>query len=75
MAVKCDILSVYQYIQDLSMPFQKNHKLGFTSDEPLDRLPICFKGRVGQKERLKTVLNWQEQLRDFIDTLIEQKPS
>ncbi len=56
------------------MTFQKNHKLGFTSENPLDREPICFKGRKGQKEKLKAVLGWQERLRDFIAILIEEKP-
>jgi hypothetical protein len=58
------------------MPFQENNKLGFTSDEPLDKTPICFKGRIGQKEKLKAVSDWQKRLRDFIDDLIEEeKPS
>jgi hypothetical protein len=57
------------------MPFQKNHKQGFTSENPLDREPICFKGRRGQKEKLTSVPDWQERLREFVDTLIEQKPS
>ena len=57
------------------MPFQKNNKLGFASDEPLDREPICFKGRVGQKQKLAAIPNWQERLREFVDILIEEKPS
>jgi hypothetical protein len=57
------------------MPFQKKHKLGFTSENPLDKNPICFKGRLGQKEKLANVPNWQERLRDFIDTFVEEKPS
>lgn len=57
------------------MPFQKNNKLGFTSDEPLGREPICFKGRVGQKEKLANIPNWQERFREFIDMLAEEKPS
>lgn len=58
------------------MPFQKNNQFGFTSKNPLDSQPICFKGRLGQKEKLKAVPNWQERLREFVDTLIEEeKPS
>jgi len=55
------------------MTFKKNHKLGakkFISEE-LDQAPICFKGRLGQKDKLKAVPNWQERLRVFVDTLIE----
>jgi hypothetical protein len=57
------------------MPFQKSNKQGFVSENPLDREPICFKGRLGQKEKLKSIPNWQDRLRDFVDTLIEEKPS
>ena len=55
------------------MPFQKNNQLGakkILKDE-LDSKPICFKGRIGQKEKLKTVPDWQERLREFVDALIE----
>lgn len=37
---------------------------------PLDREAIAFKGRLGQKEKLKNVPDWQERLRDFVDELI-----
>ena len=60
----------------MSMPFQKNHKLGALpyGNEPLDSKPICFKGRKGQWEKLKAVPNWQEQLRGFVDQLISEPP-
>jgi hypothetical protein len=38
------------------------------------KVPL-FKGRKRQKEKLKHVRNWQERLRNFIDTLAEEKPS
>lgn len=57
------------------MRFQKNNKLGFVSENPLDKQPICFRGRLGQKEKLKSIPNWQDRLREFVDTLIEEKPS
>jgi hypothetical protein len=56
------------------MTFQKKHKLGFTSENPLDASPICFKGRTGQKEALKDVPDWQNKLRDYVDKLINKKP-
>jgi hypothetical protein len=58
------------------MPFQKKHKLGALpyGSEPLDTKPISFKGRRGQRELLKTVPNWQEQLRNFVDQLISELP-
>lgn len=56
------------------MPFQKKHKLGALpiGDEPLDVNPISFKGRKGQKDKLRLVPNWQERLRDFVDSLIKE---
>lgn len=57
------------------MAFKKGHKFGFTSEDPLEKEPICFKGRKGQKEKLKTIPDWQEHLREFIDKLAEEKPS
>ena len=55
------------------MPFSPNHKYRWKSDKErvLDKSPICFKGYDGQKEKLKTVPNWQERLREFVDGLIE----
>ncbi len=56
------------------MPFQKNHKLGAKQlySEPLDSQAIAFKGRMGQKEKLKTIPNWQERLRNYVDQLIAE---
>jgi hypothetical protein len=53
------------------MPFQKNNKLGFTSKQPFDKDPVCFKVLPGVKVKLKAVPNWQEHLREFTDKLIE----
>lgn len=60
------------------MPFQKNNKLGAKKlvTAILDDRPICFRGRLGQKEKLKAVPNWQERVREFVEELINQeKPS
>lgn len=57
------------------MTFKKNNKLGFTSDIPLEKTPICFKGRKGQREALMAIPNWQEKLRDATDRLLEEKLS
>ncbi|MBE9198963.1 MULTISPECIES: hypothetical protein [unclassified Nodularia (in: cyanobacteria)] len=54
------------------MPFQKKHKLGFTSNQPFDKNPVCFKVLPGVKDKLKTVPNWQERLREFVDRLIDE---
>ncbi|NEQ64126.1 MAG: hypothetical protein F6K21_01140 [Symploca sp. SIO2D2] len=56
------------------MPFRKNNKIGAKKflSKPLDAQPICFKGYQGQKEQLKTIPNWQERVRNFIDELIQE---
>lgn len=55
------------------MPFQKNHKLGAkpVSDEPMDRTPICFNVRTGVREKLKTIPDWKERFREYVDRLID----
>jgi hypothetical protein len=57
------------------MTFKVNHKLGAKKflDKPLDAQPICVRGYEGQKEALKSVPNWQERIRQFIDTLITEE--
>lgn len=54
------------------MPFEKGHKLGAKRKdaEPLDNKAIAFKGRLGQKEALAQVPDWQSKLRDYVDQLI-----
>ncbi|MHC5599206.1 MAG: hypothetical protein ACYTXC_25235 [Nostoc sp.] len=51
------------------MPFQKNHKLGFVAKEgePLDRKPLTIKVRLGIRERVMAIPNWQSQLREVIE--------
>jgi len=55
------------------MTFEKKHKLGARplNDEPMDRSPVCFNVRLGVREKLKTVPDWKERLREFVDNLIE----
>lgn len=55
------------------MPFHKNHKLGAKpiGDVPMDRTPICFNVRTGVREKLKTIPDWKEQLREYVDRLID----
>jgi hypothetical protein len=66
------LLLAYRPIQDIAMPFQKNNQLGVKKilQEDLDQQPICFKGRLGQKEKQKAVPNWQNRLRELVDRLI-----
>lgn len=57
------------------MTFKKNHKLGAKKIHalPLDAQPICVRGYEGQKEALKSVPDWQERIRQFIDALITEE--
>ncbi|EDX72178.1 hypothetical protein MC7420_8270 [Coleofasciculus chthonoplastes PCC 7420] len=57
------------------MPFQKDHpwRAKKILDQPLDKTPICFKGYEGQKDKLKSVPNWQERIRQFVDELISEQ--
>lgn len=59
------------------MPFQKGNKLGAKKHlkYPLDKEVIAFRGYAGQKEKLKTVPDWQERLREFIDQLLLELPN
>jgi hypothetical protein len=56
------------------MPFEKGHKLGAKRKdaEPLDVKAIAFKGRLGQKESLAQVPDWQSKMRDYVDQLIAE---
>jgi hypothetical protein len=58
------------------MPFQKGNKLGAKKhySRPLDKEVIAFRGYEGQKEKLKTVPDWQERFRKFVDDLIQESP-
>jgi hypothetical protein len=55
------------------MPFQKNNKFRVlpSNEVAFDKSPLCFKVREGVKEKLKTVPDWQERLRKFVDELID----
>jgi uncharacterized protein (DUF4415 family) len=56
------------------MTFQKKHKLGFTTsrDKPLTSSPVCFRLDEELAQKLKSVPNWQERLREILPTLIEK---
>lgn len=53
------------------MPFQKKHKLGFTSEQPFEKDPVCFKVAPGIKDKLKAVPDWQKRLREAVDEIIK----
>lgn len=59
------------------MPFKQKNEYCWKPERAnrLDKSPICFKGTEGQKEALKDIPNWQNEVRNFIDQLINKKPS
>lgn len=67
-------MSVYLHLRSTSMPFRKNNKLGAQKllKRSLDKQPITFKGYEGHREAVKSVPNWQERLRDFVEKMIEE---
>jgi hypothetical protein len=54
------------------MAFRKKHKLGFTSDDPLDKTPLTIKLRLGIREKIKAVPDWQAKLRDLLEEWADQ---
>jgi hypothetical protein len=46
--------------------FKPNNKVAF------DKVPVQFKVLPGVREKLKTVPDWQERLRDFVDQLLQE---
>jgi hypothetical protein len=49
----------------ITIPFQKNHKKGFTTnrEKPLTSSPICFRVDEDLARDLKYIPDWQEKLR------------
>ncbi|NJL65402.1 MAG: hypothetical protein HC903_31025 [Methylacidiphilales bacterium] len=45
--------------------FQPTNKVAF------DKVPVQFKVLPGVRDKLKTVPNWQERLREYVDRLIQ----
>jgi hypothetical protein len=56
------------------MPFRENNKLGAQKilKRSLDNKPICFMGYEGTREKLKSVPDWQNRLRDYVERLIAE---
>lgn len=54
------------------MRFQKNHKLGFTSLDPLDPTALSIKVKPGVREKLRQIPDWQDKLRESINLLISE---
>lgn len=56
------------------MPFKKNNKLGAKKilSRPLDKQVIGFRGYEGHKEKLKNIPDWQNKLRNYVDSLIKE---
>ena len=57
------------------MPFERNNKLGFTAkdDSPLDKSPLSIKLRLGVRDRVKSIPEWQDKLRDLIERWLDDE--
>ncbi|MEO1559521.1 MAG: hypothetical protein AAFS12_07745 [Cyanobacteria bacterium J06632_19] len=55
------------------MGFEKNNKFGAKKiySRPLDKQIIGFRGYEGQREKLKLIPDWQNKLREYVNSLIE----
>jgi hypothetical protein len=59
------------------MPFERNNKLGFTpkKDIPLDKSPLSIKLDVGDREKVRSIPDWQDKLRCLIaQWVLENSP-
>jgi hypothetical protein len=58
------------------MPFQKGNKFAYRpqNEEAFDPVSVCFNVRKGVRDSLKAVPNWQERLREYVDTLVAKFP-
>ena len=66
-------ISIPTYTNKNTMPFKKNNKLGFVSDNPLDKTPLTIKLRLGIREKIKSIPNWQDKLRDLLEEWVKQE--
>jgi hypothetical protein len=57
------------------MTFKKKHKLGFLpeNDIPLDRLPVSIKLRLGVRDKVRSIPDWQNKLRGLIEQWVEDE--
>lgn len=57
------------------MTFKEKHKLGFTSKNgtPLDSLPLSIKLRLGVRNNIRLIPDWQNKLRDLIEQWVESE--
>ena len=57
------------------MTFKKNHKLGFLpeNDIPLDRLPLSIKLKLGIRDKVRSIPDWQDRLRAMIEQWVESE--
>ncbi len=54
------------------MPFQKNNKQGFVSDEPLDRRALQINLKPGLRERIMNIPDWKQKLRFKLESWLAE---
>ena len=57
------------------MPFKKGHKDRFQAENPLEAVPLCIKLPVGLRDRIRTIPNWQNKVRDLLSQFAQESES
>lgn len=57
------------------MPFKKDHEFRFlpTESKSLDPKPLTLKLRPGIRDKVRSIPNWQPELRDVIEAWLQEK--
>ena len=57
------------------MPFKKNHEFRFLpiASESLDPKPLTLKLRPRIRDKVRSIPNWQSELRDVIEAWLQEK--
>jgi hypothetical protein len=57
------------------MPFKKNHEFRFLpiESQSLDTKPLTLKLRPGIRDKIRSIPNWQSELRDTIEAWLQKK--
>jgi len=49
-----------------------NNKFKPKEDDPLDKTPLTIKLRIGIREKIKAIPDWQSKLRDLLEEWVNQ---
>lgn len=57
------------------MPFKRNNKLGFIpkNGTPLDKQPLSIKLKLGDRDKVRSIPDWQDKLRGLIERWLKSE--